>query len=156
MNRRMILYMPLQILKLEALLMLLPMGVSFFYHERSAWSFLYCALGTLAFAFLGTAILRPAIKTIYAKEGFVIVALSWVLVSAVGALPFVISGEIPSYVDALFETVSGFTTTGASILRDVEAMSRGLLFWRSSGNRLMNASSVPPVQMKMTSSAWLP
>lgn len=131
MNRRMILYMPLQILKLEALLMLLPMGVSFFYRERSAWSFLYCAIGTLAFAFLGTAILRPAIKTIYAKEGFVIVALSWVLVSAVGALPFVISGEIPSYVDALFETVSGFTTTGASILRDVESMSRGLLFWRS-------------------------
>ena len=136
MNRRMILYMPLQILKLEALMMLLPMGVSFYYHEHSAWSFLYCAIGTLAFAFLGSAILHPAIKTIYAKEGFVIVALSWALVSAVGALPFVISGEVPRYVDALFETVSGFTTTGASILRDVEALSHGLLFWRCFSNWL--------------------
>lgn len=131
MNRRMILYMPLQILKLEALLMLLPMAVAFGYHEPGAWTFLWCCLGTLAVAFLGSWILHPGYKTIYAKEGFVIVALSWALASAVGALPFVISGEIPSYVDALFETVSGFTTTGASILRDVEAMSHGMLFWRS-------------------------
>ncbi len=131
MNRRMILYMPLQILKLEALILLLPMAVAFGYHEKCAWSFLACSVGSLIVAFLGSWILHPGYKTIYAKEGFVIVALSWVLMSAVGALPFVISGEIPSYVDALFETVSGFTTTGASILRDVEAMSRGLLFWRS-------------------------
>ena len=136
MNRRMILYMPLQILKLEALLMLLPMAVAFGYREKCAWSFLFCSLGTLAFAFLGTWILRPGYKTIYAKEGFVIVALSWVLMSAVGALPFVISGEIPSYVDALFETVSGFTTTGASILRNVEGLSHGLLFWRCFTNWL--------------------
>ena len=131
MNRRMILYMPLQIIKLEALLMLLPAGVSLLYHESCARTFLLCAAGALVFAFIGSWILHPAIKTIYAKEGFVIVALTWVLVSALGALPFCLSGEIPNYVDAFFETVSGFTTTGASILRDVEALSKGMLFWRS-------------------------
>ena len=67
----------------------------------------------------------------YAREGFLIVGLGWIALSAVGALPFWLSGEIPSYVDALFEVISGFTTTGASILTNVEAMSRGLLFWRS-------------------------
>jgi trk system potassium uptake protein TrkH len=66
-----------------------------------------------------------------AKDGFVCVTLSWVVLSIVGSLPFVISGEIPSFVDALFETVSGFSTTGASILSDVESLSKGLLYWRS-------------------------
>ena len=65
---------------------------------------------------------------IYVKEGMTIVALAWILMSVVGALPFVISGEIPSFFDAFFETVSGFTTTGASILTDVESMSKGVLF----------------------------
>ena len=68
---------------------------------------------------------------LYAKEGFIIVALSWILVSAFGALPFVFSGDIPSFVDAFFETSSGFTTTGSSILTDVEALSHSMLFWRS-------------------------
>ena len=72
-----------------------------------------------------------ATREFYAKEGFIIVALGWILLSAMGALPFYISGEIPHYVDAFFETVSGFTTTGASVLTDVEAMSHGLLYWRS-------------------------
>ncbi|MFR4008396.1 MAG: TrkH family potassium uptake protein [Christensenellales bacterium] len=75
--------------------------------------------------------MKPKDRLIYAKEGFVIVALAWMALSAVGALPFVISREIPSFADAFFETVSGFTTTGASILTDVESMSCGLLFWRS-------------------------
>ncbi len=74
---------------------------------------------------------RKAGSNFYAREGFVIVGLGWVVFSMVGALPFCLSGEIPSYVDALFETISGFTTTGASILTNVEAMSRALLFWRS-------------------------
>lgn len=74
---------------------------------------------------------RNARGSFYAREGFLITALGWILVSAVGALPFWFSREIPHYIDALFEVVSGFTTTGSSILTDVEAMSRGLLFWRS-------------------------
>lgn len=132
MNRRMILYMPLQILRVEALVMLLPTAVSLAYREMNCVKcFLLCAAAALIIASAASAFIRPANKTIYAKEGFVIVALSWVLASALGAMPFWISGEIPHYVDAFFETVSGFTTTGASILRNVEAMSRGLLFWRS-------------------------
>lgn len=76
-------------------------------------------------------ICRNAKKNFYAREGLLITALGWILLSAMGALPFYLSGEIPRYVDALFEVASGFTTTGASILTNVEAMSRGLLFWRS-------------------------
>ena len=73
----------------------------------------------------------PKNTTIFARDGLAIVALVWVLMSAFGALPFVISGEIPSFIDAFFETVSGFTTTGSTILTDVEALSHGTLFWRS-------------------------
>ncbi|MBQ7637761.1 MAG: TrkH family potassium uptake protein [Clostridia bacterium] len=131
MNRRMILYMPLQIIKLQAVVMLIPAAIGFIYHEKSAMSFVWCAAGALAVSFAVSALIHPQYKKIYAKEGFVIVALTWVLMSVLGAMPFVISGEIPSFADALFESVSGFTTTGASILRDVEAMSRGMLFWRS-------------------------
>ena len=74
---------------------------------------------------------KPKDPVLYAREGFVIVSLSWIMLSLFGAIPFCISGVIPNYVDAVFETVSGFTTTGASILTDVEAMEHGLLFWRS-------------------------
>ena len=74
---------------------------------------------------------RTKNKTIYAREGFLVVSVGWILLSAMGALPFFISGEIPSYIDALFETTSGFTTTGSSILTNVEAMSKSLVFWRS-------------------------
>ena len=83
---------------------------------------------------LGLALLglcRNAKRDFYAREGFLIVSLGWVVLSVMGALPFWFSGEIPSYVDALFETISGFTTTGASILTNVEGLSRGMLFWRS-------------------------
>ena len=75
--------------------------------------------------------IRPRSRSMFAREGFIIVSFSWILVSLAGALPFVFSGAIPNYVDALFETVSGFTTTGASILQNVEVLPRGLLFWRS-------------------------
>ena len=132
MNRRMVLYMVGSVIKIEALLMLLPFFVSLYYNEKgSASAFLISAVIAVALGFLMTIAVRPGSKVIYAKEGFVTVALSWVFLSLVGSLPFVISGEIPSFIDALFETVSGFTTTGASILTDVEAMSKGMLFWRS-------------------------
>ncbi len=131
MNRKMVFFTVGQILRVESLLLLLPGAVSLIYREISGLSFLAAAavaavLGTLLVVFC-----RTGDHTIFAREGFAIVALAWILMSAVGALPFFLSREIPSYVDAFFETVSGFTTTGASILKDVESMSRGLLFWRS-------------------------
>ena len=118
-------------LKVEAALLLLPAIAALIYGESCLWSILISAAISLAAGFALTLLSRPKSQVIYAREGFITVALAWVAVSAVGALPFWISREIPSYIDAFFETVSGFTTTGASILENVEAMSRGLLFWRS-------------------------
>ena len=132
MNRKMIFYMIGQIIKLEAALMVLPLVVALIYKEwTGALAFLVTAAAATALGFALTAIFKKAERTIYAKEGFVIVAIAWLAMSVIGAFPFYISGEIPSFVDAFFETVSGFTTTGASILTDVEAMSHGMLFWRS-------------------------
>lgn len=111
--------------------MVLPLIVSAIYKEDCYLSFLLVIILSLGFGLVLTTLSHPRDKTIYAREGFIIVALSWVTFSAIGALPFVISGEIPFYVDAFFETVSGFTTTGASILTDIESLSRGILFWRS-------------------------
>ena len=118
-------------LKVEAALLLLPAIAALIYGESCLWSILISAAISLAAGFALTLLSRPKSQVIYAREGFITVALAWVAVSAVGALPFYISREIPSYIDAFFETVSGFTTTGASILENVEVMSRGLLFWRS-------------------------
>ncbi len=132
MNKKMVLYMLGRIIQLEAVLMMPAMVCSAIYGEqRVLQCFLVTILGSVLFGFLFTALGKAKDRRIYAKEGFVIVALAWIIMSAVGAVPFYISGEIPNYIDAFFETVSGFTTTGSSILRDVEAMSHGLLFWRS-------------------------
>lgn len=131
MNRKMVFRSVGLMLRMEAALMLLPALVAFGYGEKCAWSLLLSAAIALAAGCLLPLIFRPKNGLIYAREGFVTVALTWLAISAAGALPFCISGEIPSFVDAFFETVSGFTTTGASILTDVESMSRGLLFWRS-------------------------
>lgn len=113
-------------------LMFFPIVVSLIYREpiRYLLSFLFTAILMVG---IGFSFSRTKMNThkLYAKEGFIIVALSWILVSAFGALPFVISGDIPSFVDAFFETSSGFTTTGSSILTDVEALSHSMLFWRS-------------------------
>ena len=121
-----------QILSIEGVLMLPALGIS-----------LYCgdsgAIRGFALTILLTAVLAPALFLICrgapsvfrAREGMVCVGISWIVLSAVGCLPFWISGEIPGFVDAFFEMVSGFTTTGASILSDVEALSKGILYWRS-------------------------
>ncbi|MBE6787300.1 MAG: TrkH family potassium uptake protein [Ruminococcaceae bacterium] len=133
MNRRIIFYMLGQILKVEAVLMSLPLICSLVYGEKNAISFVITIVLALALGFLLTCLNKPKDKTFFAKEGFVIVALSWITLSVVGAIPFVISGAIPNFIDAFFETVSGFTTTGATILggKEIETMSKGLLFWRS-------------------------
>ena len=100
------------------------------YHENEAYS--YLIIGIICFV-LGCLITLKKVKhpQIFNREGFVAVALSWIVLSIFGAIPFVITGEIPSYVDALFETISGFTTTGASILSNVEALTHTSLMWRS-------------------------
>ena len=115
----------------EAALMLLPLLVSIIYRETCAWAFLITIGITLAVGGLICLTMRPKDRTLFSKEGLVIVALAWIAVSFFGALPFVISREIPVFINAFFETVSGFTTTGATILDNVELMSHGLLFWRS-------------------------
>ena len=129
MNGWMIVYTVGMMLKVEAALMCLPLGVCLYYGE-SPWAFLVTIFMLLTCGWM-MSIRRPQDDTIYAREGFFIVGLSWLLLSVFGALPFVLSREIPNFVDAFFETVSGFTTTGASILTDVEALSQGMLFWRS-------------------------
>lgn len=131
MNRKKVFYTLGQLLVLEAVLLLLPFLVSLIYKEKTGIHFLVTAGIAAVIGGILLVLCRKCTSVIYAKEGFAIVALTWVALSAVGALPFFLSREIPSYVDAFFETVSGFTTTGASILTDVEALSHGMLFWRS-------------------------
>ncbi len=132
MNRKFVFYMFGRIAEIIALLLIIPALVALIYGEFRVM-FAFLLTGGLSFAGgFGIAHLCKTKNTIiYAKEGFVVVALAWIGMSAIGAVPFVLSGDIPSYVDALFETVSGFTTTGSSILTDVEALSHGALFWRS-------------------------
>ena len=117
-------------LGVEAILLLLPALVSLIYGEFSGVYFLIPS-GILIVIYLLVGMKKPEKRTIYGKEGMVIVASAWILWSLFGALPFTISGSIPSYLDAFFETVSGFTTTGSSILTDVEALPQGRMFWRS-------------------------
>ena len=121
-----------QIQFVEAIFMVPALALCIYDKDMKAAGAFACSLLIIAvFSLVMFLICRKAQKKFYAREGLVCVALSWIMMSLFGALPFVISGEIPHYIDALFETVSGFTTTGASILNDVEIMSRGLLFWRS-------------------------
>lgn len=130
MNYSIIIYIIGMILKLEAVFMLLPSVTALIYREPSGLAFLAAIVLCLV---IGIPLTRkkPSQKAFYTKEGFVTVALSWLVLSIMGAAPFFISGSIPHPIDALFETVSGFTTTGASILSDVEALPHCMLIWRS-------------------------
>ncbi|MCD7839588.1 MAG: TrkH family potassium uptake protein [Erysipelotrichaceae bacterium] len=130
MNRRMILYTLGKMLEIEGILMVLPLLTGIIYHESTAIYYLITALICTGIGFL-ISHKQPKKKNIYAKEGFLICALAWILLSIFGAIPLWISGEIPHYIDALFEIVSGFTTTGSSILNEIETLSRCNLFWRS-------------------------
>lgn len=118
------------VLNIEAVCMILPFICSVIYNEQMRWVFPVCAL-LCAVIGIPLVLASPKQKTMYAKEGFVSVALSWIVISIFGAIPFVLSGNIPNFIDALFETASGFTTTGASILADIEALPKSMLFWRS-------------------------
>lgn len=130
MNSSMIRFILGSVLKIEAILMLLPALVGAIYHESQGKYYIIVSLVSGVIGLLMT-IKKPRNSVFYLKEGCLSTALSWIFMSIFGALPFYISGEIPSYTDALFETISGFTTTGASILTDVEALCHCNLFWRS-------------------------
>ena len=131
MNYRMILSLLGDVLLVIGAFLLLPCIVAVIYGEPELWTLLATAAGSglLGGLFI---LLRPKRRReLHARDGFVMVALSWILISLIGAVPFTASGAIPSYLDAVFETMSGFTTTGASILRAVEDLPKCLLFWRS-------------------------
>ena len=130
MNYGVVIYVLGWIMDIEAACMMLPCLVAVIYGEREGLSFLYVAMAALL---LGTIIIlkKPKDMKFYLKEGFVTTALSWIILSVVGALPFVLNGDIPNFTNALFETVSGFTTTGSTLVSDVEALSHASLFWRS-------------------------
>lgn len=131
MNYKMIMNILGWMLKIEAACMLLPLACTFIYSETNACIAFLVVIGLCLLTGTLLTMLKPKNKAMYAKEGFVTVALCWIFISAFGALPFVISGNIPSYIDAFFETASGFSTTGASILTDVEALSKSMIMWRS-------------------------
>ena len=125
-----------QALRVEWLFMIPALILSLVFCEWYSVIGFAVTVAALVLVSVGLSRVKVEERTIYTREGFVIVALSWISMSLFGALPFFISGAIPNYIDCIFETVSGFTTTGASILRDVEAMPRSLLYWRSFTNWL--------------------
>ena len=130
MDTKIVRYILCRMLGVEAALLLVPVLVAVIYQEKCGIVFLI-PIVILCLLFLVAGRKRPEHGQIYGKEGMVIVALAWILWSLFGAMPFTLSGYIPSYVDAFFETVSGFTTTGSSIIPDVEVLPHCLLFWRS-------------------------
>lgn len=137
MNKKMIFYLMGKILVIIGLLMFLPLIVSIIYYfkngeKNNIFAFLISIILMVGCGLL-MSIKKPERKEFFAREGFVLVGLSWIFISLFGSLPFVISGEIPNFIDAFFETVSGFTTTGASILsgKEIESLSHGMIFWRS-------------------------
>lgn len=130
MNIKMLIYILGKVLLIEGVLMLLPIGCGWIYGESETVYYLVCALSYVTLGYL-LSFKKPRNMTIFIKDGCVATALSWVVLSIGGCIPFILTGEIPSFTDAMFETASGFSTTGASILTNVEAMSHCSLLWRS-------------------------
>lgn len=130
MNFAILAYIIGYVLKIESVLLLLPGFVGLYYGEEQAKAYFIVAAATLL-AGIVLSFKRPSDQAFYAREGLISVALSWIAMSLFGCMPFVICGDIPRFADAFFEIVSGFTTTGSSILSDVEALSHCSLFWRS-------------------------
>lgn len=131
MNYSMIFNIIGKILAVESAFMVPAMIISLFCGETGSASAFALTIAAGLVIGVCLALIKPGRKDLFAREGFVAVGLAWIFVSLLGAMPFVISGSIPSFVDAFFETVSGFTTTGSTILADVEALPRGMLYWRS-------------------------
>ncbi|MBR1470724.1 MAG: TrkH family potassium uptake protein [Lachnospiraceae bacterium] len=130
MNYGMIVYLLARVLQIIGMMMFCPFLVSLYYHETSGKYFLLCGVAVLLLGSLLVFLIKPKKNAFYAREGFVMTSLSWLLLSVAGCLPFYLSGEIPHFTDALFECISGFTTTGASVVPAVEDLSRCMNFWR--------------------------
>ncbi|SET73396.1 TrkH family potassium uptake protein [Lacrimispora sphenoides] len=130
MNKKVIIYLMGWILNIEAVFMLLPCVTALIYKETSGYWFLAVMAVCGGIGIILTR-KKPENMVFFAKEGFVSVALSWIVLSFFGAMPFYLSGEIPRFEDAMFEVISGFTTTGSSILTDVESLSQCMIMWRS-------------------------
>lgn len=173
MNYSMVMYVVGWILNFEAAFMLPSCLVALIYQEKSGFSFVIAMAVALVIG-IPLTIRKPKKKEFHSREGFASVALGWIVLSIIGAIPFVVSGVIPNPIEAMFESVSGFTTTGSSVLADVEGVSHCILFWRSfthwiggmgvlvfimailplSGGKninLMRAESLGPSVTKMTS-----
>ncbi|MBR4282357.1 MAG: TrkH family potassium uptake protein [Clostridia bacterium] len=131
MNYRVLLNYIGKILTVEGLVMLPALLIAFVKSQQNCVFAFGATIGLLIFLGLGLSLFKPKDQEVKTKEGFIIVSFSWILLSLFGALPFLLSKEIPNYIDCIFETVSGFTTTGSSILTNIEAMSSSLLYWRS-------------------------
>ena len=130
MNVKMLVYILGKVLLIEGALMLLPIACGLLYGEQVILSYIILAALYSGIGFL-VSMKKPENMTVFIKDGCVATALSWLVLSVCGCIPFILTGEIPSFTDAMFETASGFTTTGASILNNVEALSHTSLFWRS-------------------------
>ena len=130
MNFGMIIYLLGRVMEIVGLMMGFPLAVALYYRESVGIWFLICGLPITLTGVLISRLYHPKKQEFYAREGFIVTALSWILLSLMGALPFCLSREIPSYTDALFECISGFTTTGASIVPAVEELSHCINFWR--------------------------
>lgn len=130
MNYRAVFKLLGDVLKYELMLLLIPLFIAVYYGDGDAFSFFITIILMSPIAFFLCKI-KTKKNEIYEKEGFITVGFAWLLISVVGSIPFILSGAIPSVIDAFFETVSGFTTTGASILSEIESLPRGILFWRS-------------------------
>lgn len=131
MNKRSIIYILGWVLIVEAVAMQIGTITSLIYGEKEAWYFVLTGVVSAILGVLAIKVKKPKNMVLYQKAGFASTALSWILLSLVGCMPFWLSGEIPSFIDSFYETVSGITTTGATILNDVEALSKGMLMWRS-------------------------
>lgn len=131
MNKRSIIYILGWVLIVDAVAMQIGTITSLIYGEKEAWYFVLTGVVNAILGVLAIKVKKPKNMVLYQKAGFASTALSWILLSLVGCMPFWLSGEIPSFIDAFYETVSGITTTGATILNDVEALSKGMLMWRS-------------------------
>jgi len=130
-NYKIILQIAGVLLIVEAFFLMLCVPVALYYKEPS---FIYLTSASIITGLFGLLLWfitrKRTTKNVTKREGYIVVSVSWIIFSIFGALPFFLSGEIPSYTDAFFETISGFTTTGATILTDIEAMPKGLMFWR--------------------------
>ena len=131
MNKRSIIYILGWVLIVDAVAMQIGTITSLIYGEKEAWYFVLTGVVSAILGVLAIKVKKPKNMVLYQKAGFASTALSWILLSPVDCMPFWLSGEIPSFIDAFYETVSGITTTGATILNDVEALSKGMLMWRS-------------------------